>query len=194
MPPINLMGAQLVGRAFAFAATSRLTQSERLVLLFMAYTALDADKPPRYFASREQTAIALGRMVPDAVSPDDDRFAEVEAERTAAFQRVKLAVQGLVKAGAIERVRRGREGQRAEFVLVFGSVENGEHLGTHSVPLDGTHSVPLSESDSVLQQVRDPYPQGTTQEHKEPSPGITSPPRVSHVAPVDGSRVGREAA
>lgn len=187
------MGAQLVGRAFAYASRSRLTQSERLVLIFMAFTALDADNPPRYFAAREQTAIALGRVVPDAVSPDDPRFAEVEAERSAAFQRVKLAIQGLVRSGAIARSRRGREGQRAEFELVFRSVENEQVAGTDSVPLAGTDSVPLSESESVPQQVRNPYPQGTTQEYKEPTRGKTSRDGASHLRPVDSS-IDEEAA
>jgi hypothetical protein len=140
------MGAQLVAAAYAFAAKHEppLKPNEKLLLIFMALTALDTDKSPRYFAARESSALALGRLVPDAPTSDNPRADEINAERAAAFQRVKEALAGLVKAKAIERVRSGRPGQRAEFVL---------KVGTDSVPLAGTDSDPS--------QVRIPYATGT---------------------------------
>jgi hypothetical protein len=176
------VGAQLVGKAFAFASRVALKPNEKLLLLWMSLTALDSDTPPKYFAARESSALALGRMVPDAPDPQDPDATSIEAERNAAFQRVKLATQGLVKAGAIRNVRRGREGSRAEFVLIFG---------TESVPLESTESVPLSGSESVPPGGRNPYPQGTTEEYKEPHPGSTSPRRAPHFRSVDNSEVGR---
>jgi hypothetical protein len=110
-----------VSAAFVFAARVPLKPNEARLLLFMAHTALDTDKPPRYFASREASALALGRMVPDAPDLLDPDSARIEAERAAAFQRVKIATQGLVSLGAISRIRRGREGSRAEFAITLGT-------------------------------------------------------------------------
>jgi hypothetical protein len=115
------VGAKLVGLAFTFAARKKLKPNEQLLLLWMALTALDADNPPRYFAAREQSAIALGRIVPDEPDPANPRAAEIIAERQAAFQRIKIATTGLIDAGAIVRLNRGREGRRAEFKLTIGS-------------------------------------------------------------------------
>lgn len=133
------MGATLTGEAFAYAAMEHeagrpLPHNERLLLLFMAHTALDADQPPRYFGSRERSAVAFGRMVPDEPSldqPDRDRLMR---ERHNAFSLIKTATRGLVARGAIERVRSGRAGQRAEFVLRFP----GLHATTPSMPLRRT--------------------------------------------------------
>jgi len=138
------VGATLTGEAFAYAAREHavgrpLPHNERLLLLFMAHTALDADKPPRYFGSRERSAVALGRMVPDeppADQPDRDRLMR---ERHNAFSLVKSATRGLVDRGAIERVRVGRAGQRAEFVLRFP----GNSAAGPSMPLRRTSSMPL---------------------------------------------------
>ncbi len=146
------MGAQLVAAAYAFGAQHRLKPNEKLLLIFMALTALDTDQAPRYFAARESSALALGRLVPDAPEPDDPRAEEINAERAAAFQRVKEATAGLIKAKAIERVRSGRTGQRAEFVL---------RLGTESRLLVGT--------DSNISNGRIPYAGGTE----------SGPPRIN---------------
>jgi len=118
------VGAQLVGAAFAFAADAHaagkgLKPNEHALLMFMALTALDTDASPRYFAAREQSAFALGRRVPDEPDPDDPDAESIEAERRAAFERVRAATQGLVKAGAIKSVRRGRAGQRAMYQLTL---------------------------------------------------------------------------
>lgn len=133
----------LTGEAFAYAAREHaagrpLAHNERLLLLFMAHTALDADRPPRYFGSRERSAVALGRMVPDEPSLDMADRDRLMRERQNAFSLIKTATRGLVERGAIERVRSGRAGQRAEFVLRFpGAV----HLVASSVPLGRSANV-----------------------------------------------------
>lgn len=176
-----LMGARLVGEAFAFATRVPLKPNEMRLLLWMSLIALDSDRPPRYFAAREASALALGRQVPDAPDPLDPAASSITAVREAAFQRVKLATQGLARAGAIRNLRRGREGTRAEYELTFSAVLSG----TESVPQVRTQNVPLSGSDNVLQKVRNPYPQGTTEENKEYGEehhGSTAP---SHLSPVE---------
>lgn len=122
------VGARLVGEAFAFAAHRRLRPNEMRLLLFMALTALDTDKRPRYFAAREKSAVALGRLVPDTPSPTDPQYDRAIRERAAAFQRVKEAVQGLVAAGAIVSIKRGREGQRAEYELTLSLLDPRQNL------------------------------------------------------------------
>lgn len=114
------MGAQLVGAAYGFAATHPVKHHEMRVLLWMAHTARDADTPPRYFGSRETTALALGYMLPDQPDPTDPEAAAKNAERERGFQRVKVAVSGLVKLGAIARLHSGRDGRSAEFEITLG--------------------------------------------------------------------------
>ncbi len=60
-------------------------------------------------------------------------------ERHDAFSLVKSATRGLVDRGAIERVRVGRAGQRAEFVLRFPD----NAAAASSMPLRRTSSIPL---------------------------------------------------
>ncbi|WP_284527226.1 hypothetical protein [Microbacterium sp. T2.11-28] len=98
------------------------------LLVFMCLTALDADNPPRYFDSREAQALALGRIVPDPVDPDDETYDDVERQRTAAFQRVKVAVRGLVALRAIHRDRAGGNGRRATYSITLNA------LATQSTP------------------------------------------------------------
>ncbi|WP_146083036.1 MULTISPECIES: hypothetical protein [unclassified Rathayibacter] len=133
------MGAQLVGRAFHFAAEHDLKANELRLLIWMSLKAMDQDKPPRYFAAREESAYGLGRLVPDEPHPFDANAAEATLDREAAFQRVKIATAGLVKAGAIERTRRGQAGNRAEYVLSYGQPIQ---------PIRGTQSVPLKPVDN----------------------------------------------
>lgn len=116
------MGAQLVSQAYAFAAGRDISGNEMRLLLFMALSAMDADNPPRYFASREESAFALGRRVVDASCEDPVAL----ADREAAFARVKVALRGLVRAGAILRVVNGRNGRRSEYALTLGRLKGSE--------------------------------------------------------------------
>ncbi|WP_181110602.1 helix-turn-helix domain-containing protein [Rathayibacter sp. AY1B8] len=95
---------------------------EMRVLLWMAHTARDTDTPPRYFGSRETTALAPGYMLPDQPNPTDPEAAVKNAERERGFQRVKVAVSGLVKLGAIARLHSGRDGRSAEFEITLGTM------------------------------------------------------------------------
>lgn len=113
------MGLRLIGEAFAFGTRADLSGNEFRLLLHMAYTARDTDTPPIYFARREESAFALGRMVPDSPAPDDPQREQIEAERAAAFQAVKVAVAGLVRSGAIERRTVGGKGRRAVYAMTF---------------------------------------------------------------------------
>lgn len=104
-----------MGQAYAFALDVQLKPNEFRLLAWMSLRALDSDSPPRYFASREETALALGRRVPDAGADDAG-----DAERQAAFQAIKEATAGLIRTGAIKRTRIGGNGRRAEYALVYG--------------------------------------------------------------------------
>jgi hypothetical protein len=180
------VGAQLVGQAFIFATRVPLTPNEFRLLLWMSHRALDSDKPPRYFAARESSALALGRIVPDQPDPFGPAAGAINREREAAFQRVKIATQGLVKARAIRSIRRGREGSRAEYAIAFDGML-AITPGTPDVPLEGTSDVPLSGSSNVHSPVRQTYPQGTTEEYKEPATGKRVDPALTHLQSVEKS-------
>lgn len=105
------MGVKLVKQMILYAVDVPLSQNEYRLLLNMALTAMDADDPPRYFDSREASALAIGRRVADEVPGQPD------PERAAAFEAVKVATRGLVNLKAIERLRTGHRGQRAEYVV-----------------------------------------------------------------------------
>lgn len=184
------MGAQLVGQAFVFASKVSLKPNETRLLLWMCLHALDSDRPPRYFAARESSAFGLGRRVPDIPDPLDPDAAAIEAARLAAFQRVKMATQGLVKAHAITRLRRGREGTRAEFAITLdGSVvvARPSFESTQDVPPESTQDVPPSDLFNVPPRGRQTYPQGTTNEYKEPSTGKYRDPALTHLQPVESA-------
>jgi hypothetical protein len=178
------MGAQLVGRAIAFAAVNELKPNEFRLLVFMSLTALDTGQPPRYFAKREASAYGIGRVVADLA---DGLTEQQHAARDAAFQAVKVATQGLVRSGAIERLQRGRQGHRAEFALRF--------RGTKSLPLESREFLPLQSTESLPTGVGRAYPQGTTEEPQEELPRRT--PRfteASHLQPVDNDEQERRSA
>lgn len=72
-------------------------------LVFMANTALDGDKPPRYFGGWEALAGALGF--------------DVETNPVSAERNTKKALSALTKAGAIVSSGAARAGVRAEYAL-----------------------------------------------------------------------------
>lgn len=169
------MGAQLVGRVFVFAAANDMKPTEFRLLTFMAHTALDSARPPLYFGSRERSAYGIGRMVED---DRDDLTIQERNDRAAAFQAVKVATQGLIRLGAIERVQRGRLGHRATFALTF--------RGTEFLPLESREFLPHFGTESLPPGVGETYPQGTTEEPQEEQPPRT--PRLTqapHLSPVD---------
>lgn len=107
------MGVKLVKQFIAYSVDVPLNINEYRLLLNMALTALDADNPPRYFDSREASAYALGRRIPDPPPPGEPEL----PERLAAFEAVKTATRGLVGLRAIERLKTGHRGQRAEYAI-----------------------------------------------------------------------------
>lgn len=120
------MGAHLVQQAFAVGAMKALKPNEFRLLTYMALTALDAGDPPLYFAGRERSARALGRLVPDEPRSDDPDADAKRAERRAAFQAVKVAASGLQKAGVIRCRASGRHGRNAEFELALSMLGQSE--------------------------------------------------------------------
>ncbi|MFB8893576.1 hypothetical protein [Microbacterium plantarum] len=157
------MGSRLVKQLIAYAIDVPLKPNEYRLMTYMALTALDDDTPPRYFDSREASALALGRRVRDEVHPDHPDHAEIQLERNAAFSAVKEAVSGLTGIGAIRRLKSGRAGRRAEFAVVIDvqmSINTEEYRrrrkgdglrprGRDSLPLKGRKSIPLRGRESL---------------------------------------------
>jgi hypothetical protein len=108
------MGLYAAKNAVLVAARLDLGNGAARLLLTMALECWDdegnpAGQPPRrYFAGREHSAIALGFLAPENGSD-------------AAFRAVKRTIRELVDAGAIVRVRAGRNGQTSEYELIVDS-------------------------------------------------------------------------
>lgn len=169
------MGARLVKQAIAFAVDVPLRGNEFRLLIHMAVTALDEDDPPRYFDSRESSALALGRRVPDGGS------AEADAERGAAFQAVKVAVAGLVAVGALRRLKQGKAGQRAEFAIALdlgaarSSAEYRRRRGVgNSYPRSVGNSYPTGYAIPTAEGYAVPTPKEPLRNHKDQTTGISA--------------------
>jgi hypothetical protein len=108
------MGLYAAKNAVLVAARLNLGNSAARLLLSMALECWDnednpaSQAPRRYFGGRELSAIALGFSAPDNGS-------------TAAFRAVKRTVRELIDAGAIVRIRTGRNGQTSEYELILDS-------------------------------------------------------------------------
>lgn len=176
------MGASLVKLAIAFGARHRLTGNEFRVLIQMAVTAKDTDLEPSYWSSREDSARALGRMIPDEPGPDDPDADAKRRERDAAFFALKEAIRGLRAAGAIQTTDPGRRGHRAVYKLTLTSMRGSENpppigeenppaIGGNPSPYRGENPPPKEEPGTRGQKTR------TTTRH-------TAPP---HLGPVDSS-------
>lgn len=113
------MGIALVQRAIAYAVDIPVHPNEYRLLIGMCARALDQDNPPRYFAAREESALFLGRRVPDAVAKSDPSHSDVERERKVAFKRLEEAMTGLMRLGAVKSVTRGGNGRRAVRAIVL---------------------------------------------------------------------------
>jgi hypothetical protein len=131
------MGLYAAKNAVLVAARLGLGNGAARLLLTMALECWDDEDNParqlprRYFAGREHSAIALGFLAPDNGSE-------------AAFRAVKRTIRELVDAGAIVRVRAGRNGQRSEYELIVDS------------------SRPQIRRSSNIAVLRPPEEQGTT--------------------------------
>lgn len=116
------MGLYAAKSAVLVAAQSRLSNRGQRLLVYMALECWDdgdnpaRQSPRRYFGRREASAIALGYAAPRNGS-------------AAAFTAVKRAVEELVAAGLIRRVRKGGNGRPAEFELMLESAGSGQSGG-----------------------------------------------------------------
>lgn len=181
------MGAGLVGRAIAYGVDVSLQPNEYRLLIGMCLTALDSDERPRYFDSREAMALFLGRRVTDH-GPD----------RAAAFQAVKVALQGLVKVGALERVRKGGNGRRAEYILrldVDASLSTAEGrrraAGVGRAYPSGVRPPYQLGYAEPTDEVGRAYPSGI-EEPQEPQEELSRLNETTSLGPVDNQR-GRAA-
>jgi hypothetical protein len=108
------MGLYAAKNAVLVAAQLGLKNGAARLLLSMALECWDDEDNPasqvprRYFAGREHSAIALGFLAPDNGSE-------------AAFRAVKRTIRELVDAGAIVRIRAGRNGSTSEYELILDS-------------------------------------------------------------------------
>jgi hypothetical protein len=188
---VQHVGAKLIKRAYIYAIDVPLTPNEFRLLNWMALTALDEDVTPRYFDSRESSALALGRRVVDDGYGDeaDQRY------RAAAFEAVKVAYRGLVNLRAITRIKAGRNGQRTEYaihldVLITRTTEEfarrsskeGRTFPQRKVEpsAKGRSDLPVGEGST--------FTQGTRRNHRGTTAGTTSPNASTSPAPVENFR------
>lgn len=184
------MGARLVKQAIAFAVDVPLRPNEFRLLTYMAVTALDEDQPPRYFDSRESSALALGRRVPDPGT------SEADAERSAAFQAVKVALSGLTALGAVRRLKAGRAGQRAEYAIALdiaqarASAEFRQRRGVrNSYPSEVRNSYPTRYGFPTPEGYGIPTPKEQLRNHKEQGRGTSaSSTSTTSLAAVDNEQ------
>lgn len=186
------MGAGLVKLAYAYAVDVPLNPNEFRLLAFMALTALDDPKDGRpaktYFAGREESALALGRRVPDrGASEDGDR------ERTSAFQLLKVALAGLCDLSAIKQLepaRRGKRAARYELILdvnatrrtptfVARTVDRRRATVSRTYALEKARLTAHPKSDLPLSQVRlTPEEDRNQEEEREELDHPTAPPHL----------------
>lgn len=174
------MGARLVKLTYVYAADIPLNPSEFRLLVWMSMTALDDDPTPRYFDSRESSALALGRRVVDDGYGDEAD----QRERAAAFEAVRVALNGLVALGAVDRVKTGRNGRRSEYAIrldVLASRASAEFTKRRSKvrPKPGSAWTQSQGEPGLKARVGldskpgSPCPSGTTKEPQGTTAGIT---------------------
>lgn len=102
------MGASNVTKVFTYWA--HLNHRDKVVLLFMANTALDADDPPRYWKSWQPLALALGFDIGDGTN---------ERIVANASEQIRRVLASLAKAGAVVSSARARTNIKAEYALAL---------------------------------------------------------------------------
>jgi hypothetical protein len=116
------MGASNVAKVFEH--WPHLKYREKVALLFMANTALDADAPARFWGGWEALALALGL---DTGNGSDD-----DAKRAAknASEQVRRALAALAEAGAVVSSSAARFNIRAEYALALDPAYTFKPSGT----------------------------------------------------------------
>jgi hypothetical protein len=178
------VGARLVEKAFACIAerdrvnAAPLTPNAKILLLWMAEKAMDNDPSPRYFGSRDLSAYGMGRFLDD-LTP--------EPRRRSAYEIVRRATQELVQKGLIQRVKSGRQGQRAEFSFEFRVPPEDQQI----VVPESNELLPLQHNKSLDPGTTNRWAQGTTDEPiQELDPGTTgADTQTISLAPVDKSEL-----
>jgi len=198
------MGARLVGEVMAYQVEVPLNFNEYRLLVAMALTALDGapddDRAARrYFDSREAMSLALGRRVPDSGAGGN-----AERERAAAFEAVRVALSGLVELGAVKRLKSGRAGQRAEFLVVLDVLATRSTAEfarrrraqqSRPTPPVQTQAQPgavsqvepgaVSQVEPGVQGQAQPGPKEPLRNHRGKTAGNTSPNSTASPGPVD---------
>ncbi|WP_460774228.1 hypothetical protein [Microbacterium sp. GXF7504] len=170
-----------------------LTGNEARVLAWMALHALDNDARPRYFMGREQTAMALGYMVPDEVARDHPEHRGISRARAAAFRRVSEAISGLAAHRIIHELRSAHSGQRAEHELrlhrALDPVDkcpgcNRKGDGKRRPAVDGNRR---AEGDGNRRErvTETVAPRNQEEPQEEKGPGINPVSSTISLAPVD---------
>lgn len=176
------MGARLAGRAYAAIARdpSPLTPNARLLLIWMALSALDSDPSPLYYRRPEDSALGLGHMISDHIDDADPEADSLRRKRDSALRMVRRATTELVDRGYIQRRKRGQKWQRAEYEITIPTLIAPEL----SVPPEKELSVPLSGTISTAQEGLS-VPPKEPQEPQEPDRGSTSAQARTLRAPVE---------
>lgn len=176
------MGAQLAGRAYAAIARDPhpLTPNARLLLIWMALSALDSDTSPLYYRKPEDSALALAHMIADRIDQGDPEADSLRRKRDSALRMVRRATTELVDRGYIQRRKRGQKWQRAEYEITIPTLLGSEL----SVPPEKELSVPLNGTISTSQQGSS-VPPKEPQEPQEPDGGSISAQARTSLAPVE---------
>lgn len=116
-PGWQLMGASNVSKAFTHWA--HLDDRSFRILCRMALVSMDNGEPPKYWAGRDDLALALGKTVP-AKPEESDHSPEAETLRrirASTYEVVRKAVAKLAKEGVISSSGDARFRNRAEYSL-----------------------------------------------------------------------------
>ncbi|KAA9105016.1 hypothetical protein [Microbacterium rhizomatis] len=186
------MGVRLVKLAYLYALDIPLKPNEFRLLGWMSMTALDDDTTPRYFDSREASALAIGRRVVDDGYGDEAD----QRERAAAFEAVRVALAGLVAIGAVDRISMGRNGRRSEYAIRLDAIASRSTSEfAKRAPNPGrtwfqTQVEPGPKPRTDLAPNPDATcPSGIPRNNEEQEPGTTSSHSAISLAPVDNSAV-----
>lgn len=154
------MGSRLA-RYAAGPWWAHLDHAPRMLLTIMALacqdTAHDGIPAGKYFASRDELLLQFS-----GIGPDDPRA-------RSARRYICRLINVLIEAGAIEQIRAGRGGTRAEYaVRVDPTGHLQDQLPTHDTPVDNPVGDPDATDPRVVTMTTQ---QGGHHDHPETPPG-----------------------
>lgn len=183
------MGAQLALAAFGFANTADLKPVARILLVFMALRALDADsetgqKARRSFMKRSELGVAIGRMMPDR-EPGPAASLEERKAWDADDQAVTRALRALKAAGAIREVGSAYTGRTTEFeVCLVNNSHDHTDPPSRNVPHSPTKNEPTGVRFVNRQGDAERTPKEPSMNHEEQEreqPDLTAQPHLQAV-------------